>query len=213
MISNAIVLGSLQSKGFPKPSTNETCIETGWRTSKANWLTRKRNAVSWKPKSASRLNMKSNCNRSPCGKRNWRTPWTSPKIRRQIHWRRKRPNRPSKLRRRPKPNLSKPPCDNHASKLPKCPPRCAWQWRIRFAWHHRSSPRSCKMALLLLHLTRRAVTEVQAHAANHDGRDFQIGCGLMPDEVSAKHDRIRGEKSTQRHRRKVFNNSSFGSFL
>ena len=26
MISNAIVLGSLQSKGFPKPSTNETCI-------------------------------------------------------------------------------------------------------------------------------------------------------------------------------------------
>lgn len=26
VISNAIVLGSLQSKGFPKPSTNETCI-------------------------------------------------------------------------------------------------------------------------------------------------------------------------------------------
>jgi hypothetical protein len=26
IISNAIVLGSLQSKGFPKPSTNETCI-------------------------------------------------------------------------------------------------------------------------------------------------------------------------------------------
>jgi len=27
VISNAIVLGSLQSKGFPKPSTNEICIE------------------------------------------------------------------------------------------------------------------------------------------------------------------------------------------
>lgn len=27
VISNAIVLGSLQSKGFPKPSTNTTCIE------------------------------------------------------------------------------------------------------------------------------------------------------------------------------------------
>ena len=27
IISNAIVLGSLQSKGFPKPSTNQTCIE------------------------------------------------------------------------------------------------------------------------------------------------------------------------------------------
>ncbi len=27
IISNGIVLGSLQSKGFPKPSTNETCIE------------------------------------------------------------------------------------------------------------------------------------------------------------------------------------------
>lgn len=27
IISNAIVLGSLQSKGFPQPSTNETCIE------------------------------------------------------------------------------------------------------------------------------------------------------------------------------------------
>lgn len=26
VITNAIVLGSLQSKGFPKPSTNQTCI-------------------------------------------------------------------------------------------------------------------------------------------------------------------------------------------
>ena len=27
IISNAIVLGALQSKGFPKPSTNDTCIQ------------------------------------------------------------------------------------------------------------------------------------------------------------------------------------------
>ena len=40
------------------------------------------------------------------GKRNWRRLWTSPKIRRQIRWRRKKPN--SRVDRKPKSNPSKP---------------------------------------------------------------------------------------------------------
>ena len=79
----------------------------------ANWPTRKRNAANWKPKSASRLSMRPNCNRSPSGRRNWRTPWTSPKIRRQILFRRKKRGRRRKKKRRP----SRKPSGNPMLKL------------------------------------------------------------------------------------------------